>query len=297
MKKILYVASIFFINIILLGNVKASTLTYNRTEEDLLITKDITITEYRKQDILNTPAVNAEEKIYDFAELFTEEEEKDLYNSIEKYIEKTSFDFALVTINENNKSSAMAYADDFYDYNSFGINSSNDGILFLIDMDTREIYMSTTGKAIEAYSDKEIDQLLDKVYIYMTDKEYYKGTNIFINASKEFALVDAYRHHYTIDSEGNIKKYTPWTIIFIIALIGTLIIMLIMVKLNRMVAKATSYREFLVKDTLEIQKIKDVLINTFTSKTRIETSSSGGGGHSSHSGGSGISHGGGGHRF
>ena len=90
MKKILYVASIFFINIILLGNVKASTLTYNRTEEDLLITKDITITEYRKQDILNTPAVNAEEKIYDFAELFTEEEEKDLYNSIEKYIRESN---------------------------------------------------------------------------------------------------------------------------------------------------------------------------------------------------------------
>lgn len=296
MKKRLNLLFILLINLILVTNVKASTKTFERTEENLLIEKNIVLTEQRKADALNTPAVDAAEKVYDFADLFSTDEEKQLYDLINQYIDKTSLDFALVTIDENNKGTAMIYADDFYDYNSFGKNSTYDGILFLIDMDTREIYMTTTGKAIDAYSDSEIDQLLDKVYSYMTDKEYFKGTKIFINASREFASVDGYRHHYSIDSEGNITLHIPWGLILGITIFGTLIIMLIMVQLNRMVAKASSSKEFLVKDTLKVQRVSDVLVHTFTNRVKIESSSSGGG-HSSHSGGSGISHGGGGHRF
>jgi uncharacterized protein len=295
MKKLFLIVftCLFFIQTI---EVNASTKTNERTTDNLLVTKNISYV--NETMILSTPAVNAEEKVYDFADLFTNAEEETLYNEIQEYIKKTNLDFALVTIDENNKTSAQAYADDFYDYNDFGISETYDGILFLIDMDTREIYMSTTGKAQTKYSDYEIEQLLDKVYMYMTDKEYYTGTKIFIKAATSFANIDSSQKSYVIGNDGTVKRYIPWLGIFIFATIATTIVMVIMVKLNKMVMKSTSSREYLKKDTLKLEKVSDILIHTFTNRVRIqESSSSRSGGSSSHFGSSGISHGGGGHKF
>ena len=72
MKKIVLSLIIFLLPIVSF----ASTNTYPRTEDDLRINSWITVTEENKDNILNTPSVNEEEKIYDFADLYTDEEEK-----------------------------------------------------------------------------------------------------------------------------------------------------------------------------------------------------------------------------
>ena len=56
----------FIFNITL---VSASTNTNIRTEDNYLINDWIEVTDSNRGNILNTPAVNAEEKIYDFADL------------------------------------------------------------------------------------------------------------------------------------------------------------------------------------------------------------------------------------
>ena len=188
MKKYIKISFLLVITLVLsLSNVFASTNTKERTESDYLVPNNIKITNYNKDYIIKTPAVDETEKVYDFADLFTDKEEQELYSQITKYISSYKMDLAVVTINENNKYRAQDYADDFYDYNNFGINKSRDGVLFLIDMDTRQIHMTTTGKAIKMYDDKRIDDALDLVYQHMTDQEYYTGTIKFINRISEYA--------------------------------------------------------------------------------------------------------------
>lgn len=284
-----------------LDNVFASTNTKERTESDYLVPDNIKITNYNKDKILKTPAVDANEKVYDFADLFTETEEEDLYNKINEYISSYKMDLAVVTINENNKYRAQDYADDFYDYNNFGINKSRDGVLFLIDMDTRKIHMTTTGQAIKMYDDKRIDDALELVYQHMTDEEYYTGTIKFINKIKEDANsgVPSSNKNMVIDENGNVHmiKKVNYVLLLIISLIVSIIIIVILITKNKLVRKATTAEEYLNKDSVKING-QDVFLHTHTTKHKIDHSSSGGtGGSSTHSGSSGMSHGGGSHGF
>ena len=193
------------------------------------------------------------------------------------------------------------YADDFYDYNNFGINKSRDGVLFLIDMDTRQIHMTTTGQAIKMYDDKRIDDALDLVYQHMTDQEYYTGTIKFINRISEDANsgVPSSNKNMVIDKDGNVHiiKRVNWFLLVIISLIVSIITIVILVAKNKLVRKATTAEEYLDKDSVKING-QDVFLSTHTTKHKIDHSSSGGsGGSSYHGGSSGMSHGGGSHGF
>lgn len=294
MKKIEKIGLIIFIGFISnIYFVFASTNTNIRTEDNYRVEDWINITESNKYNILNTPSVNEDEKIYDFANLYTESQEEELYKEVLNYINAYNMDLVIVTVNSNNKSSPMVYADDFYDYNKFGIGESRDGVLFLIDMQNREIYMSTTGSAIKMYNDYRINQALDKVYQYMSDEDYFLGTTNYIKVIQDYAssgFPSGSGHHVKMSTSGVIL----WSLF--IASFVTGIIMFILVKKNKLVRKATTAEEYLDKDSVDIKKVSDILISTNTVRTRIEHNTSSGG-SSTHIGSSGSSHGGGGHKF
>ncbi|MDO5003651.1 MAG: TPM domain-containing protein [bacterium] len=301
MKKYLSIILLLIITFIFsVNNVIASTNTKVRTESDYLVPDNIKITNYNKDKILRTPAVDSTEKVYDFADLFTDSEEQYLYNQINEYISSYKMDLAVVTINENNKNDVEKYADDFYDYNDFGINSSRDGVLFLIDMDTRQIHMTTTGQAIKMYDDERIDDALDLVYQHMTDQEYYTGTNKFINKISEDAKlgVPTSNKNMVIDKDGNVHiiKRVNWFLLLIISIVVSAIVLIILVTKNKLARKATTAEEYLDKDSVEING-EDVFLNTNTIRHKIEHSSGSSGGSSHHSGSSGMSHGGGSRGF
>ena len=286
MKKIfkitLVMLTIFTLNIV---PVYASTNTKERTEDNYLVEDWVTVTEDNKNNILTTPAIDATEKVYDFADLFTDEEEQQLYTKITNYINEYNLDLAVVTIDENNKT-PREYADDFYDYNDF---NQQGGILFLIDMDNRKIYMSTTGQAIKMYNDYRINTALDEVYTYMSDEEYYEGTSSYIDKISNYAKEG-------IPTSNKEEKSLTSSIFMslLIGLIGTAIIMAILIFKNKMVRKATTAREYLNKNSIKIQNMGEILISSNTTKHEIDHSSSG---SSTHTGSSGSSHGGGGHSF
>ena len=74
--------------------------------------------------------------------------------------------------------------------------------------------------------------------------------------------------------------------------------MIILVKKNKMVAKATQAGEYLIKDSINIKNRKDVFLHSHTTSYTVshDSGGGGGGGHSSHSGSSGGGHSSGGGR-
>lgn len=281
---------------LIIGN--ASTNTKERTTDNYLVPSNIEVTDNNKNNVLSTPAVDASEKIYDFADLLTEEEEQKLFDRVEKYIDKNKMDLAIVTINYNKKGTAREYADDFFDYNDFGINKTRDGVLFLIDMDTREIYMSTTGNAIIMYDDNRIDESLDQVYKYMTNENYFEGTLNYIQKIDNYATegIPSSNKGAYFDENGNIQvqKYMPYGILLLFSFGVTLVVIIVLVLKNKLARKATTAKEYLKKETIKINNDGEIFVGTNTVKHRIQSSS---GGSSTHIGSSGSSHGGGGHSF
>lgn len=283
-------------------NVFASTNYQVRTEDNLGVPSYIQVTDENKDSILSTPLVDSSEKVYDFADKFNDSEENDLYDKILTFTDKYSMDMVIVTIDENPKNSALAYAQDFYDYNTFGIGDTHNGILILFDFATRNVQIVTTGSAIKMYSDIRIDIILDNVFKYM-DGDYYKAANEFISSASSYADIGFPNDDGSEPKPTGIAKLNvlPWTGILIFTFVTTIIIMIVMVASNKMVRKATSSRQFLREDSVKINLIKETFLGTSVTKTKRVNNSNSGGGHSGGSststGSSGVSHGGGGRSF
>ncbi|MBE5821060.1 MAG: TPM domain-containing protein [Clostridiales bacterium] len=247
-------------------------------------------------------------KVYDYANLLTSSEEEKLYNLIMDYIDETNYDMAVVTINDNPKNSAMIYADDFYDYNGFGLDSEFSGILFLIDMDTREMWISTTGKCINAYTDSEIDIILDYTYDEISDKDYYGCAKVFIEkadlyhtsygspstSNNYYDYDDDYGYDYDYDNEISFEVVVVFTIIITALFIG---IATSKHKTAKIATQANAYAR-----NFKITYRNDIYLRKNTTKTYDPPSSSSSSGgsssrSSSHRSSSGRSHGGGGRRF
>ncbi len=263
MKKII-IYLLMILSVLSITNVNASTKTYERTEEDLLLPKGIKATNENLSNIMMTPAVDAKEKVYDFAEILTTTEEQKLYDEIVNYINQTNMDIAIVTIKYNNKHNVQTYAEDFYDYNNFGVGTDRDGILFLIDMDLQQFYLTATGKAIRTYSDKRYNAMLDNAYQYVATGDYYGSCSALIKSALSYSKIDSTEDdNYVVNSDGTIQRDNGTLIAGgIFAIIGTAITMLILVNMNRTVYRPKHVRSFLVKDTMSIKRVNEVNLGT-----------------------------------
>ena len=294
MKKIF----VLFISLFLLVlPVYASTNTYSRTTTDLKVPKKIKYKSSMEHNVLLTPSVNANEKIYDFAELLTEEEEKQLYDKVKEFIANTNLDLAIVTINTNVKDSTQEYADDFYDYNDFSI----DGLAFVIDMQNRIFYISTAGKAMLYYDDYRIEYILSALDQEMYNHEYFNACNTLISQLTEYynnGFSDNADKYVVIGTQ--IYRKTPYLLLSIIAVVSATIGTLILALRNKKIKLATNSNDYFDNKSFEITKDTKEFISSNTSRVYIPPADSDGGGSSGggfHSGSSGASHGGGGHRF
>ncbi len=211
--------------------VLASTNTFTRTEEDYLVPSDVSVTEGNKQDILKTPAIDASEKIYDFADLYTVVEEEELYDKVKEFIDKSQYDLILVTTTDLNGYIIGDYTNNFYDFNDF----KKDGIIFVIYLGglDPQIYMGTNGgpasEVFTIYTDARVKDTLSYVYKDIKNKNYYLATENFIKIVDGFFQIDKEKK-YVIDQNGNVVKDIPWIELVILASALSFIIVFSLIK-------------------------------------------------------------------
>lgn len=238
-------------------------------------------------------------KVYDYASKLTIEEENKLKEQIDEFIKTYNMDMVIVTVNYHEKNSTMKYADDFYDYNDFGIGDTKDGLIFVLDFKLSEFYISTTGEAIRMYDDYRIEKMLDHIELYKGN--YYKMCETFIKSSSEFAKkgIPTSNSGYEINNNGDLVRIRHFPIIqiLIIDIIVTSITMLILINKHKMIRKSVNANYYIDDGSLKINKKSDVFLTTHTTSVRINTETSHSGGSSTHHSSSGRSHGGGGRRM
>lgn len=250
--------------------------------------------------------------VYDYADLLTTEEEAELQSYAEAFTANWNMNFLVVTTDDAEGKSSMAYADDFYDAR-FPEDTEEDGILYLIDMDNREIYLSTCGNAIRYLTDSRIDHILDEAFYYVADGDYYGTFVTFFDETEDYLNQGIPSDQYNYDTETGERDYyydsyeEPKRITLteiVIALVAALAVAggtagFITAK-YQLKFEDFHYDAYTDSD-LQLSVKQDQLINKFVTHRRIpkNNGSSGGGGSRSsvHRSSSGRSHGGGGRKF
>lgn len=246
------------------------------------------------------PKVDNTKKVYDYANLLSDEEEETLYKKAINFIEKYNMDMVLVTIDDNpygsDDRSVSLYAEDFYEYSEFGINSSHDGIIILIDMDNRAPCVTATGQAILIYDDERKIDMNDDAYDYLADAKYYDAFLNYIESASNYAekgtapsnelfCVDEQGEYYQCREE---EKSVNWLVTILGSIFGSLCPVLVHTKKYRGIKAATKADTYLKES--EITGRQDRFLTTFTSRVPVHHDD--GGGHGG--GGSSISRGSGG---
>ena len=67
------------------------------------------------------------------------------------------------------------YADDFYDNGAYGMGPDYSGMLILLDMNNRAIWLSTGGVMIEYINDMREEAILDRAYDHLSYGGYASG--------------------------------------------------------------------------------------------------------------------------
>lgn len=235
-----------------------------------------------------------EQKVYDQAALFTEQEAARLQEYASQLTERNDAAFVVVTTNHNDEVSAQEYADRFLleDYYGQTPGESNygdvDGMLFLIDMDTRTYVLSTVGSVYDAMGQKEVDDLLDDAYDDMRSENYF--------AACYGAVEDAAD---CLQSYRSSKVWFPVLIGLIGAVIITVIVVVVLVTGSRKSKLATEAGAYLLHDTVHITKKNEFMTGSHTTVVPIpkDNGGGGGGGGGSHTSGGGATMGGGSRGF
>lgn len=230
--------------------------------------------------------------VADNADLLTPDEESKLSQEAEKLRER-GFDVVMLTMTGGyDGKGVVAYADDYFDYNGYGIGSDRTGVLLLINMTERDIYVSTSGKAIRALTDYGIDRLLDEITPYFSDAEYARGFERFLEEMDYY--VSAYENGTPVSVEASADYFTAAIVCLVIgAVIALLITSSIKKGMNTTrISRDAAYA--VDRESFELSRSRDIFLYSRTRRIPRNDSSSG---SSTHRSSSGSSHGGGGRKF
>lgn len=251
---------------------------------------------------ISVPVMAIKTLIYDEAMLFSDSEINNLENEANKLFDLYNLDIVIVTTNDTNGKSPRDYADDYYDYGGFGVGSNHDGILFLIDMDNREPYISTTGLGIRYLTNERIDSLIDGVFDDgLIQGDYYSAAMSFLSNTSYYLESGIPGDQY--NEPENIKVKNRLTVMdFIISLLGggsAAGLFFISIKNKYKVKKTRNLFSYKSNSIVNLSSREDNLVDTFVTHRIIprptpNSSSSTSGRSTTHTSSSGRTHGGGG---
>lgn len=207
----------------------------------------------------------------------------------------------VITDNVEGKSS-MAYADDYYDYNGYGIDEDKSGLLLLINMADRDVWISTSGKAIDIFTDDRIDSMLDGIVPGLKEQDYNAACASFLSDVEGYALQGIPDGQYRVEQEapyqGTYGERAVALMLNPLVIGGSLIISIaaaVIITLSgkgRVTVTPQTYEE---KGSFVLTREVDDFLRELVTRQKIESNS--GGSSSTHMGSSGSSHGGGGRGF
>lgn len=137
--------------------------------------------------LLPTHAFADKERIYDEANLLTDEEKQKLESQAKKYSDKRETDFMIVTITEDTAEDIEVYLQDLYDEKELGYNKAHRDVALLgIDINRRYVAIHGYGKAEERLDASRGDLIQDEITPDLTAGHYFAAFEQYLSLSSDY---------------------------------------------------------------------------------------------------------------
>lgn len=264
--------------------------------------------------LFTVPSFGVESKyLIDDADILSEEEESYLLAEIEEFINKNGFDVVIHTTDSTQGKEVYEYADDFYDNGEY----SEDGLIFVISMEFRDYYTSTSGRFVDELPSYSIDQICESVVPCLSDGEYYKAFSVYLNNldnhinglsyNDSFVFAGDYYvddnnyedEYYYNNTSSSSNLFTKELIVTAIAvLIAVIITSILKSKMNTAVKKHQA-DDYIVPGSFNVELSRDLFIGSYVTKRPLPKNNNS---NNNRSGGvrmssGGVRHGGSGGKF
>lgn len=248
------------------------------------------------------------QRVYDYADVLTDSEERDLEDLIAKRERQIGCDIVLVTLNEplaeyargyedvfgylSESEYVMVYADNFYDEKAFGYNAPyGNGCVFVDNWDRSDSvygyaynWLSTSGTVEDKFSTRMINRVIDDVNDRVNENPYeaYKS---YVN-----------NIYYYMSGNNMERVEVP---LYAVAGIAAVVAMIYLIGnlAKNIGTKTTVGNTYVNGGRPKMNVMTDQFVRKSVTKRRIQSSSGGGGGGGGgghHTSAGGHSHGGGG---
>jgi uncharacterized protein len=238
--------------------------------------------------------VFARDRIVDNAGLLSASEKNDLTRLMDAIASAYNFDLVIVTETGIGNISPMDYADDFFDYNGYGLGSDRDGCLFLQVTGSRDFWFSTSGRGITILNQYAYQKLESATIEFLREGNSYAAFRAFILAWEEFLGLEAKGRSYNFFYQWNI-------VLVLIAWLAALVIGCLIVHIWKQgmntAMPQTQAAAYITPGSLNFTVKKENFLYSTITKIKRETQSSSSGGGGTHTSSSGRSHGGGGRKY
>ena len=231
------------------------------------------------------PVFAQQPRLVDDADLLTDAEEQTISEELDDISQRLEMDVVIVTVNSLEGETATAFADDYFDYNGYGMGTGRDGILFLISMEDRDWAISTSGSGIAAFTDNDQEYIMNGIMSDLSAGYYYDAFRGFISGCD-----DSYWQtgdEYPDDDDDSFPFFAYLLISAAIGFVVALIATGVMKGKLKSVRRQVAADNYLRQDSLQITEARDIfLYHTVTQRAKPKETSS------THVSSSGRTHGG-----
>lgn len=249
------------------------------------------------------PAERQKERLTDSAGLLSSVENEELLGKLDEISVRQACDVVIVTTNRLGGKTPTEFADDFFDYNGFGIGPNADGILLMISMEDRDWAISTHGFGITAFSDAGQAHIMKQILPSLGEGDFFAAFSEFSTLADQFleqAKNDAPYVEETLPKpEISPKEYAVRLLVSaVLSVLLSLIPLAFLTSSHKSIRSQTHAGTYIRDGSFQVTEGNDLFMYSRESRTRHETSSSGsyrsssGGTSRTHTSSSGRTHGG-----
>ena len=236
-------------------------------------------------------------RLLDMASLLSDEEVDSLTSRLDELSLRQKMDVVIATTNTLEGKSVVEYADDLYDYCSFGYGANRDGLILVISMEDNDWYISTCGYGITVFTDAGIEYIGKQIVPYLSDSDFAGAFATYITLCDEFITQAKTDKPYDIGSLPREPLSPAWIIVSLI--VG---LILSCTTVGKMKAKLVTVRaqaaanSYMKDGSMNITDSREMFLYKNVTRTKRSSESSSGG-SSTHTSSSDTTHGGGGGKF
>ncbi len=198
------------------------------------------------------------------------------------------------------------YADDAYDVRSYGYGENRDGVLLLIDMETKSWHITTCGYGETAFTASGIKHIGEQMMPYLSDEDYAGAFNVYAEKCDEFITLARNGTPFDLgeDSQGSSdsseEAKKPLSLVWIpVSIVIGIVVAFFVVKGMKndlkSVKKKKEANSYVRNGSMVLTENYDTFLYSEVTKTEIQKQNNSG--SSTHTSSSGTSHGGGGGSF